>query len=76
VNLLSFGARPNAANSQSKVVLEVEDVEIDRQLSDRLLTPILQAIGAEIKHLIFIPDGAMNFLPIGNLLVGQETKAF
>jgi CHAT domain-containing protein len=76
VNLPSFGARPNAANSQSKVVLEVEDVEIDRQLSDRLVMPILETIGGEIKQLIFIPDGAVNFLPIGNLLVGSETRLF
>jgi CHAT domain-containing protein len=54
----------------------MEDVEIDRQLSDRLVMPILETIGAEIKQLIFIPDGAVNFLPIGNLLVGSETRLF
>jgi tetratricopeptide (TPR) repeat protein len=76
VNLPSFGARPNPANPPSKVVVKVEDVEIDRQLSDRLVMPILETIGGEIKQLIFIPDGAVNFLPIGNLLVGSETRLF
>jgi CHAT domain-containing protein len=76
VNLPSFGARPKAANSLSKAVVEVEDITIDRQLSDRLVMPILETIGGEIKQLIFIPDGAVNFLPIGNLLVGSETRLF
>jgi CHAT domain-containing protein/tetratricopeptide (TPR) repeat protein len=70
VNLPSFGARPDLSNPQSQPMAAMEDLSIDRQLSQQLLTPILQTIGAEIKHLIFIPDGALNFLPIGNLPVG------
>jgi CHAT domain-containing protein/tetratricopeptide (TPR) repeat protein len=70
VNLPSFGARPDLSNPQSQPMAAVEDLSIDRQLSQQLLTPILPTIGAEIKHLIFIPDGALNFLPIGNLPVG------
>jgi CHAT domain-containing protein len=75
-NLPSFGARPNSASQQPKPVLEVEDVSIDLQLSQRLLTPILDAIDPETKQLIFIPDGALHTLPIGNLLVGKETRLF
>jgi CHAT domain-containing protein/tetratricopeptide (TPR) repeat protein len=75
-NLPSFGARPNPSNQQHKPTLEVEDLSIDRQLSQRLLTPILESIDLEIKQLIFIPDGAFHTLPIGNLLVGQETRFF
>jgi CHAT domain-containing protein len=75
-NLPSFGARPNPASQQPKLVTEVEDLSVDRQLSQRLLTPILDAIDSEIKHLIFIPDGALHTLPIGNLLVGSETRLF
>jgi CHAT domain-containing protein len=74
--LPSFGARPNSASQQPKPKPEVDDLSIDLQLSQRLLTPILDAINGEIKHLIFIPDGALNTLPIGNLLVGQETRLF
>jgi CHAT domain-containing protein len=74
--LPSFGARPTSASQQPKPKSEIDDLLIDRQLSQRLLTPILESINGEIKHLIFIPDGALRTLPIGNLLVGQETRLF
>ncbi len=73
-NLPSFGTRPNPGDRQPKHVPEVEELPIDRQLSQRLLTPILEAIDPEIKHLIFIPDGALNTLPIGNLPVGSDPR--
>jgi CHAT domain-containing protein/tetratricopeptide (TPR) repeat protein len=63
-NLPSFGARPNPSNQQPKPALEVEEISI------------LKSIDLEIKQLIFIPDGALHTLPIGNLLVGQETRLF
>jgi CHAT domain-containing protein/tetratricopeptide (TPR) repeat protein len=75
-NLPSFGARPRPVSQQPKPEIETEDLSIDLQLSRRLLTPILEAIDPETKHLIFIPDGALHTLPIGNLLVGQETRLF
>jgi CHAT domain-containing protein len=75
-NLPSFGVRPNVSVQPPKSAPEVEGLPIDLQLSRRLLTPILETIGAEIKQLIFIPDGKLNLLPIGNLLVGQETRLF
>jgi tetratricopeptide (TPR) repeat protein len=75
-NLPSFGARPNLASQQPKPELAVEDLSVDLQLSQRLLTQILESINPETKQLIFIPDGALHTLPIGNLLVGQETRLF
>jgi hypothetical protein len=75
-NLPSFGARPKSSNQQPKSAPEVEDLFIDLQLSQRLLTPILDEIDPETKQLIFIPDGALHTLPIGNLLAGQETRLF
>jgi tetratricopeptide (TPR) repeat protein/CHAT domain-containing protein len=74
--LPSFGARPTSASQQPKSKPEVDDLSIDLQLSQRLLTSILDTINGEIKHLIFIPDGALHTLPIGNLLVGSETRLF
>jgi CHAT domain-containing protein len=74
VNLPSFGARP--PSQQSKPAPEIEELPIDLQLSQRLLTPILESIALEIKQLIFIPDGALHTLPIGNLLLEQETRLF
>jgi CHAT domain-containing protein len=74
--LPSFGARPTSASQQRKPAPEVDDLSIDLQLSQRLLTPILESIDLETKQLIFIPDGALHTLPIGNLLVGQETRLF
>ncbi len=71
VNLPSFGARPNSSSKQLKPSVEVDDCSIDLQLSQRLLTPILEAIDLEIKHLIFIPDGVVYTLPIGNLPVSS-----
>jgi CHAT domain-containing protein len=75
-NLPSFGARPKSSNQQPKLAIEAEDLSIDLQLSQRLLTPILETIDLETTQLIFIPDGALHTLPIGNLLVGQETRLF
>jgi CHAT domain-containing protein len=74
--LPSFGARPNSASQQPKPKPEVENLSIDLQLSQRLLTPILESIDLETKQLIFIPDGALHTLPIGSLLVGSETRLF
>jgi CHAT domain-containing protein len=81
-NLPSFGARPKSSNQQPKPVPEVDEISIDLQLSQRLLMPILESIDGVngsvpappanellAHHLIFIPDGALNFLPIGNLPV-------
>ena len=73
-NLPSFGARPHSADRQPKYMPEIEELAIDRQLSQRLLTPILAAIDPEIKQLIFIPDGALHTLPIGNLPVGLDPR--
>jgi CHAT domain-containing protein/tetratricopeptide (TPR) repeat protein len=82
-NLPSFGARPNPSHQQPKSEPEVEDLSIDLQLSQRLLTPILEALplversrNQQPQNLIFIPDGALHTLPIGNLLVGKETRLF
>jgi CHAT domain-containing protein len=74
--LPSFGARPNSASQHPKPKPEVDDLSIDLQLSQQLLTPILELIDLETKQLIFIPDGALHTLPIGNLLVGSETRLF
>ena len=75
-NLPSFGARPKSSVQQPTPVPDVEALPIDLQLSQRLLTLILEAIDPEIKQLIFIPDGALHTLPIGNLPVGKETRLF
>ncbi|WP_157259844.1 CHAT domain-containing protein [Chamaesiphon minutus] len=73
-NLPSFGARPNPSNQQPKPVPEVEKTSIDLQLSQRLLTPVLESIDPETKQLIFIPDGALHTLPSVNLLVGSDPR--
>jgi CHAT domain-containing protein/tetratricopeptide (TPR) repeat protein len=75
-NLPSFGARPNPSSQKSQPAPEVGDLSIDLQLSQRLLTPILESIDPKTQQLIFIPDGALHTLPIGNLLVGPETRLF
>jgi CHAT domain-containing protein/tetratricopeptide (TPR) repeat protein len=73
-NLPSFGARPSPVDRQPNPSPEVEEISIDLQLSQRLLTPILESIDLETKQLIFIPDGALHTLPIGNLPVGSDPR--